>query len=548
MSDLLQDILGKITGMPETAKSALVSEIMGATAHMKWIPNPGRQTEGYKSTADVMLYGGQAGGGKSHLELGWCINEANSGIILRRELTQTDGLEKEGKLIIGNDARYNGTDREWTWPNGKTLKLGGIRQPEDWKSHAGRERDCYCFDEAGEFLEVQVASIIGWLRAAPGVRTRVILASNPPRTTDGLWLVKWFAPWLDDKFPDPAVPGELRWAIYVTREDGEGEMIWVEGPGEYEVEGEKYLSKSYTFIPASLSDNPYRDTAEYRAQLQSLPEPLRSQLLYGKFLTSLEDAANQCIPTEWVRMAMDRWTEKPPAGVPMCAIGVDCTGGGKDPMVQAPRHDGWYAKLIKTPGSQIPAEKAGSTAAGLVLANRRDGALVIVDMGGGYGGPLYEHLCDNEIECYPYKGAEGTTRKSKEGGLKFTNTRSAAYWLFREALDPGQPGGSPIRLPKDNRLLAGLTAPTFEITAQGIKLEPKVVYDKKGKVTGGVVAKLGFSPDEADAVVESWFQGPRQSTHALDWLTGKKNTPTVVIGSRKPLSASRPPLSARKHR
>jgi hypothetical protein len=543
MASFLDELLSKLDALPEEQREEVISDAVNATKDMKWMPNPGPQTDAYLSEADVMLYGGQAGGGKSHFELGWCVNNARSGIIFRRELTQTDGLEKEGKSIIGDDARFNGSDLEWTWPDGKTLKLGGMRQPDDWGAHAGRERDTFCFDEAGEFLEVQVSSIIGWLRAPPGQRCRVILASNPPRTSDGLWLIEWFAPWLDDRFIDPAVPGELRWAAYVSR-NGESEMVWVDGPGEYEIDGEMYLAKSYTFIPASLHDNPYRDTPQYRAQLQSLPEPLRSQLLYGKFTAGLKDVANQCIPTEWIRAAQDRWQDKPPADVPMCAIGVDCTGGGDDPMVQAIRYDGWYAQLIKTPGNEIPAEKAGSYSAGLVLSNRRDNALVVVDMGGGYGGPIYEHLKENEIDTVGYKGALKTTRRSREGKLSFTNTRSAAYWGFREALDPGQPGGSPIAIPPDRRLLAGLAAPTYEVTPNGIKVEPKVTYNAQGKVTGGVRGKLGFSPDEADAVVMAWFEGPKEITSALDWIERKERK----RGMRQVIQTGRQPLSARRRK
>lgn len=541
MASTIDDMIQRLGALPDKQREEIMSDAVEATKDMPWVPNPGPQTDAYLSKADVLLYGGQAGGGKSHFELGWCINHARSGIIFRRELTQTDGLEKEGKAIIGDGARFNGSDLEWTWPDGRTLKLGGMRMTDDWIAHAGRERDCFCFDEAGEFLEVQVASIIGWLRAPPGHRCRVILGSNPPRTADGLWLVEWFAPWLDDKYHDPAVPGELRWAVYVTR-NGEGEMVWVEGPGEYEVEGEQYIAKSYTFIPASLEDNPFRNTPQYKAQLQSLPEPLRSQLLYGKFTTSMKDAANQVIPTDWIRAAQERWTDKIPDNIPMCAIGVDCSGGGEDSMVQAPRYDGWFAELIKTPGKDIKPEKAGSYAAGLVLGNRRDNATIIVDMGGGYGGPLYEHLKENEIETIGYKGAEKSMKRSRDGSLPFVNTRSAAYWLFREALDPDQPGGSPIALPPDRRLFAGLAAPTYEVTPNGIKVEPKVKYNAEGKVTGGVKAKLGYSPDEADAVVMAWYEGPRQITHAMEWMDRqhrRKGMTNVIKVGRQPLSARR---------
>jgi hypothetical protein len=541
---LLAEIEAKLTGMTPEKLRAVAADVLKATGDMRWLPNPGPQTDAYHSLADVLLYGGQAGGGKSHLELGWGVNEADNGIIFRRERTQTDGLEKEGKLIIGQSASFNGQDLEWTWRSGKSLKLGGMQQLDDWIGHAGRERDYMAFDEAGEFLEMQVAQIMAWVRAKPGKRTRVVFGSNPPRTADGMWLLKWFAPWLDDKFPDRAAPGELRWAVYVTVE-GEGKMHWVDGPGEYEIDGEVYTAKSYTFIPASLEDNPHRNTPEYRAQLQSLPEPLRSQLLYGKFGAGLKDSENQCIPTEWVRLAQERWKPNPPKDAPMCAIGVDCSGGGEDPMVQAIRYDGWFAPLVKTPASRIPMEKAGAFAAGLVLAERRDSAEIVVDMGGGYGGPLYEHLSGNEIACVGFKGAESSTRRSIDGKLKFTNKRTAAYWQFREALDPGQHKGSPIALPPDTRLLAGLTAPTFEVTPQGIKLEPKVKFDTKGKVIGGVRAKLGFSPDEADAVVMAWFYGERRLTNAADWLDkthtrqGFKARPQLITSGREPLSARR---------
>lgn len=545
MSDI-DTIIARLAGLPDKDRQQVAMEVSKAVAAMgaKWIPNPGPQTEAYLSDADVILYGGQAGGGKTHLELGWAVNEADSGIIFRRERTQTDGLEKEGKKIIGSDASFNGQDLEWNWPGGKTLKLAGMKDPDSWQDHAGRERDYMGFDEGGEFLEAQVASIVAWLRAPPGKRARVVIGSNPPRTTDGLWLLKWFAPWIDDKFPDPSHPGELRWAVYVS-EAGESRMEWVEGPGEYEFEGEIYTAKSYTFIPASLVDNPYRDTPEYRAQLQSLPEPLRSQLLYGKFTAGLKDGANQCIPTDWVRAAFDRWTPARPSDIPMCAIGTDCSGGGEDPMVMAARYNTWFAPLVKVPGKTIPQDTAGAFCAGMVIAQRRDNALVTVDMGGGYGGPIFEHLKANSIEVYGYKGAEGTTRKSVQGNLSFTNKRSAAYWQFREALDPSQPGGSKIAIQFDQRLLAGLTAPSFEITPQGIKVEPKVKRDEKGKVRGGVMAKLGFSPDEADAVVMSWFSGPRDSTDALAWIDRAQavrplgRRPVVVASGRKPLSARR---------
>lgn len=533
---LLDETIDRILGKSGPEQRRIAKAVREASTNLLWVPNPGPQTDAYLSEADILLYGGQAGGGKTHLELGWCINEAERGIIFRRELSQTDGLESEGKLIIADRARWNGADLEWTWPSGKTLKLGGMKDPDSWIAHAGRERDAFLFDEAGEFLEVQVGSLLAWLRSEEGKRTRMILGSNPPRTAEGLWLVEWFAPWLDPQHPlYPAAPGELLWAFYIGKKDG-GQTVFVEGPGEYTVEGEQYTAMSRTFIPASLEDNPYRNNAAYRAKLQSLSEPLRSQLLKGDFTAGLADGQNQVIPTAWIRAAQARWTAKPPEGIPMCAIGVDCSGGGDDQMVQAPRWDAYFGELIKTPGKDIPVNKQGSYAAGLVLATRRDGAMIVVDLGGGYGGAIYNHLSENDIPCTGYKGAAGTTRRTRDRKTGFTNTRSAAYWGFRELLDPDQPGGSPAALPPDKRMLAGLAAPTFEITARGIKVEPKSKHEQGEK---GVVERLGWSPDEADAVVMAWWEGARHATHAGEWIDRKLQggskglrgmAPKVILG------------------
>jgi hypothetical protein len=518
---LLDELLDRVQRKPAPVRRRIAEEVHRATKHMAWVPNPGPQTQAYLSAADVLLYGGQAGGGKSHLMLGWGINEAEAGIIFRRELTQTDGLEADGKAILGARG-WNGQDHEWTLPDTRSLKLAGMREADSWMGHAGRERDFYGYDEAGEFLEVQVASLFAWLRAKPGRRTRVVLASNPPRTSDGYWMLDWFGPWLDEEHPlYPVPPGELRWAVYIAKDlkNQPGQLHWVDGPGEYRIAGETYQARSYTFIPASLEDNPYRNTPEYRAQLQNLPEPLRSQLLKGDFKAGLIDDAYQVIPSMWVRAAQQRWLEakgKPPEGVPMCAIAIDPSGGGEDDAVISQRYDAFFAELLKTSGKDIPKNRLGTFQGGLVVTNRRDNADVIVDTGGGYGGPIVNHLSENnDIECVAYKGAAASTRRTADRKYGFTNVRSAAYWKMREDLDPDQPGGSRVMLPPDKRLMAGLCAPTYEVRGQEIKIEPKSKNEGGAK---GVVERLGWSPNESDAVVMANWAGPRWATNALQWI------------------------------
>jgi hypothetical protein len=206
----------------------------------------------------------------------------------------------------------------------------------------------------------------------------------------------------------------------------------------------------------------------------------------------------------------------------MCAIGVD-VAQSIDETVLAPRHDAYFATLIAKPGRETP---LGRDVAGFILSNRRDGALIVLDMGGGYGGATYEHLLENNIPVTAYKGAAGVETRTKDRQLKFVNKRTEAYWRFREALDPSQEGGSKIALPDDPKLTADLTAPRFKVTTRGIELESKE----------DVCKRLGRSTDRGDAVVMAWSDGPKYDTHGGEWQNKREQgglhgrQPKVVMG------------------
>jgi len=494
----LAEVLKALQALPEGARDQVKREALAATKHMKFVPLPGRQTEAYLSKADITCFGGRAGVGKSGLLVGLA-QEHESSIIFRREAAQTDGLEKFGKEVYGSDG-FNGSDLEWSWPNGRSLKLAGLKEPDAWLKHAGRARDLMGFDEAGEFLAQQVVSLLGWLRGKPGRRCRVVFATNPPRSAEGAWLIEWFAPWLEANHPLHAKPGELRWAFM---DPVRMTPVWVVGP-DTRIDGREDAPLSFTFIPAQLEDNPFNDTPEYRARLNALPEPLRSQLRDGIFALGGDDSEWQMIPTAWIRAAMDRWKPLPPDRVLMTAVGADVAQGGGDDTVLAPRYDGWYDVLEKVPGVQTP---GGTQVAGLVIAKRKNGAMVILDVGGGWGADAYGHLRGNGMdssECVAYMGVKPSPAKSRDRLFHFTNLRSQLLWQFREALDPDQVGGSPIDLPPDNELMADLAAVEYEVINRG--REGQFI---KAQSKEDVVKKLGRSTNKGDAVVMSWYAGAK---------------------------------------
>ena len=504
-SDSLQDALTKarkITGAP------------------RWVPNFGPQTDAYFCEADCLLFGGEPGGGKSQLILGLAFNEHKRSLIMRRQYGDLDRLIEDALKIHGSRDGFNGAPPpKLRISDSQVINFAAAHRVGDEQSQMGKGRDFLGVDEATHFAESQIRFLMGWNRSEdPNQRVRTVLATNPPLSSEGLWVIRMFAPWLDPAFPNPAKPGELRWVI----SDPDGNDEWVDGPGAVVREGEVYRPTSRTYIPSSVEDNPEYADSDYKRQLAAMPEPYRS-LLMGGFRTAFQDAPNQVIPTAWVMAAQARWTPAPPDGVPMCAIAADATGGGSDPMVLAMRYDAWFDKLVEIPAKDIPVEKLGPTAAGVVVANRRDMADVIVDMGGGYGVAMYGILKSNGVDVFGYKGAEKYTGKTKTGNLAFYNTRSAALWRFREALDPGQPGGSRVALPPDAVLAADLTAPTLDMEYNGIKIESK---EK-------VCERLGRSTDRGDAVIMAWWKGRKMENVPGGFSLRNRRTPAVIMSPRR---------------
>lgn len=505
----LNDVLAALEALPEDQKAQIAEKAMADAATRKFTPSPGPQTEAWFSPADVLLYGGEAGGGKTGLLCGLALEEHHQSLLMRRNGTDMEGgggIISELLNIYGTRDGFSGkpppTLRTDT---GKTITFGAAPNLGDEQKFQGRARDFLGLDEVVQFLETQVRFLMGWVRTTkPGQRTRTVFASNPPVLNQGTWIISMFRPWLDITHPNPAKPGELRWFVTV-REGSRTVDLEVDGPQVVQRDGEELIPHSRTFIPARLTDNPFIETKSYQKQLDALPEPYRSAVRDGNFMAARADDDFQVIPTAWIQAAQERWTPDKPEHAPMSALAADIAQGGNDDTVLSARYDAWFAELKVVPGVETP---TGNEVAGLLIAERRNGATIVIDMGGGYGGAAKMRLEDNGVEpIVAYKGSQKSVRRTADQQFGFYNKRAEAYWRLREALDPGQDGGSPVALPPDTELLADLTAPRFEIVSQGIKITPK---DK-------LIEELGRSPDKGDAVVMANFAGPKLMTHGNQW-------------------------------
>lgn len=468
-----------------------------------WCPIPDSpQVLALASEADVIGYGGAGGGGKTDLLIGAAITQHTHALILRRESAQTRAIVERAREILGDVGRLNENYGIWRGiPGGRMVEFGGCKNENDKLNYKGRAHDLKAFDEATEFSESQVRFIMGWMRTTkPGQRCRTILTFNPPMTESGEWIVRFFAPWLDPQHAHPAQPGELRWFGMVDGQEREFASP-DDAPAGVGV-------KSRTFIPAALKDNPYQ-TDEYAATVDSLPEPLRSQLK-GDFTAGKVADPWQCIPAEWVESAMARWTADRPRYadgkiVPLSAIGQDVARGGADDNVLAKRYGAWFAPLEVYPGKATP---DGPTAAALGLNALTDGALINVDVI-GVGGSVYDSYRASGIRASGVNFANGSKAHDKSGKMGFVNVRAEAYWKFREALDPAS--GQDIALPPDPQMKADLCAPRWALTSRGVQIEPKEQIKKR----------LGRSPDRGDAVVLAHYIESNSGQAIMDHYLNK---------------------------
>lgn len=447
-------------------------------------------------------------------------------VIYRRVFPSVRGIIERSREIFARGEKlhsrdsYNEQLHIWRLADDRVVEFAACQYEKDAKKQQGQARDFIGFDEATEFPEAIVRFLSGWNRTTiPGQRCRMLLTFNPPMDDSGAWVVRYFAPWLDERYPDKALDGELRYVVrlddrdlfYRSIEDIPDDQVERLQQQVEELKLDKQgmswydMVKSRTFFRASLADNPILAATGYGATIEALPEPLRS-ILKGNFTAGRLVDPWQIISRVNVEIAIERWkarAERIAAGEqdahpgPLSALGVDVARGGEDETAIAPRHGLWYGEIDTHPGRATP---DGPAVAGLVLQKldeldqRTSDPAVNVDVI-GVGGSAYDQLVDL-VRAQPVNVAEraesgGYPMTDRSGKLRFANLRSALWWQLREDLDPNH--GEPIELPPDDILVAELCAPRFEVRAGVIHVESK----------DSLRTRLGRSTNRADALLLS---------------------------------------------
>lgn len=275
-------------------------------------PQPGPQMQFLASSADIAIYGGSAGGGKT-----WALlmeplrhvkNKDFGAVFFRRTTVQIrneGGLwDESGKLYPLLGASPKELTLEWKFPSGAAVSMAHLEYEKTVANWQGSQIALLLFDELTHFSEKQFFYMLSRNRSMCGVRPYVRATCNPDADS---WVARFIAWWIDQGtgFPIPERAGVLRWFVRIG-----DTIIWADRPedlAEHTMQDEDgnrvpIPPKSVTFIPAKLTDNAALMAADpgYMASLLALPTVERERLLGGNW--KIRPSAGLYFKRDWVEV------------------------------------------------------------------------------------------------------------------------------------------------------------------------------------------------------------------------------------------------------
>lgn len=261
-------------------------------------PQVGPQEAFLASPADIVIYGGAAGGGKSygllleplrHIKT----NPGFNTVIFRKNLTDAKKpgatWDQSIRMYGPQGAKPRTDNLSWQFPDGGKIVIGHLESETtvlDWQSS---EIALIEFDELTHFSRAQFFYMLSRNRSMCGVRPYVRASTNPDADS---WVAELIAWWIDQVtgFPIPERSGVIRWFINVNDvliwADSAEELLRTHGnPDLPDDHFEQIRPKSLTFISAKLTDNPILMQADpgYLANLKALSIVERGRLLGGNW-------------------------------------------------------------------------------------------------------------------------------------------------------------------------------------------------------------------------------------------------------------------------
>jgi predicted phage terminase large subunit-like protein len=176
-------------------------------------------------------------------------------------------------MTIGGHPRQHMLD--WTFKSGSSIKFGHLEHETTVYNYQGSQICYLAFDELTHFTQSQFFYMLSRNRSVCGVKPYIRATTNPDKISWVRNMIDW---WIgNDGYPIPERSGVLR---YFVRD--KGEIIWADTAKELQHIAEP---KSFTFIPAKLSDNQIlmQKDPSYLSSLMAQNTVERAKLLDGNW-------------------------------------------------------------------------------------------------------------------------------------------------------------------------------------------------------------------------------------------------------------------------
>ena len=160
-----------------------------------------------EASADEVLFGGAAGGGKSYGQLVDALLFAlrypgSKQLILRRTYPELEKsiIRVSLELFPREIAVYNGGSHSWRFKSGSIVDFGACDAEKDVYKYQSAEYDVIRFDELTHFTDTMYTYLISRVRGANGFPKQVKSSTTPGGVGHS---------WVKERFIDPAPPGEV---------------------------------------------------------------------------------------------------------------------------------------------------------------------------------------------------------------------------------------------------------------------------------------------------------------------------------------------------
>lgn len=267
---------------------------MTGVEYMEIRPQKGAQERFLSCSADICIYGGAAGGGKTFallLEPLHYINNGKFGAVIFRK--NNNQIFAEGGLwdTACNIYPYCGGKAVkspvsvWRFQSGMKVTFSYMEMEKDVLKWQGSQIPLILFDELTHFSRKQFFYMLSRNRSTCGVKPYVRASCNPDSES---WVADFISWWWDKNtgYPIPERSDVFRW--FIRRDDV---LHWADSKEELckkfdlKTPEEKAEPKSVTFIASTLQDNKIlmEKDPSYMANLKALSIVERERLLYGNW-------------------------------------------------------------------------------------------------------------------------------------------------------------------------------------------------------------------------------------------------------------------------